>query len=77
MKKMFFQVQERPTATFCNEQEAETGYEPSSTGSLNTGQLENTEPQERKREQEREREQPKDMENVSQSHRHTLAKSLR
>ena len=39
------------------------------------GQLENTEMRERKRKRERERErkQPKDLENVSQSHRHTLA----
>ena len=41
------------------------------------GQLENTETREQKRERERERKQTNDLENVSQSHRHTLAKSLR
>ena len=38
------------------------------------GQLENTETRERKRKRERERKQPIDLENVSQSHRHTLAR---
>ena len=41
------------------------------------GQLENTETREREQEREWERKQPKDLENVSQSHGHTLAKSLR
>ena len=31
-EKELFQVQERPTVTFCNEQEVETGNEPSTTG---------------------------------------------
>ena len=40
MKKMLFQVQERPTVTFCNEQEVETGNEPSTTGYVSKYQQE-------------------------------------
>ena len=37
---MLFQVQERLTATFCNEQEVETGNEPSSTARVSKYQQE-------------------------------------